>query len=122
MQWRKYNNYNIIVILHELKKDVRRRAVMFILSLKYIKPLEEVDKELKSHIQYLEKYYSLQKFICSGRRNPRIGGVILCNVKNMEEVKSIINEDPFYINKIAEYEIIEFTPTKYADGFEDFIS
>jgi len=95
---------------------------MFILSLKYIKPLEEVDKELKSHIQYLEKYYSLQKFICSGRRNPRIGGVILCNVKNMEEVKSIINEDPFYINKIAEYEIIEFTPTKYADGFEDFIS
>ena len=95
---------------------------MFILLLKYIKPLEEVNKELKSHIQYLEKYYSLQKFVCSGRRNPRIGGVILCNAKNMEEVKTIINEDPFYINKIAEYEINEFLPTKYADGFERFIS
>ena len=95
---------------------------MFILVLKYIKPLEEVEKELKPHIKHLEKYYSLQKFICSGRRNPRIGGVILCNAKNMEEVKTIIKEDPFYINKIAEYEIIEFSPTKYAEGFEHFIS
>ena len=40
----------------------------------------------------------------------------------MEEVKTIISEDPFYINKIAEYEIIEFTPTKYSEGFERFIS
>lgn len=95
---------------------------MFILVLKYIKPIEEVDKELKPHITYLEKYYSLQKFICSGRRNPRLGGVILCNAKNREEVDTIIKEDPFYIKKIAEYEIIEFSPTKYADGFEVFIS
>ena len=95
---------------------------MFILALKYVKPLEEVEKELNSHIKYLEKYYSLQKFICSVRRNPRIGGVILCNSKNLEEVEMIIGEDPFYINKIAEYEIIEFLPTKYADGFERFIN
>jgi uncharacterized protein YciI len=95
---------------------------MFILSLKYIKPLEEVDKEIKTHIQYLEKYYSLQKFICSGRKNPRTGGVILCNAKSMEEVQTIMKEDPFYVNKIAEYEIIEFSPTKYVDGFERFIS
>ncbi len=32
--------------------------------------------------------------------------------------KAIINEGPFYIYKIAEYEIVEFTPTKYADGFK----
>jgi len=48
--------------------------------------------------------------------------VILCNSKNLEEVEMIISEDPFYINKIAEYEIIEFLPTKYADGFERFIN
>ena len=40
----------------------------------------------------------------------------------MEGVKTIIKEEPFYINKMAEYEIIEFSPTKYADGFEHFIS
>lgn len=95
---------------------------MFILMLKYIKPLEEVDKQLKPHVDYLKKYYSLGNFICSGRRNPRVGGVILCNAKDMEEVQAIIKEDPFYINKIAEYEIVEFLPTKYADGFEQFLN
>lgn len=90
--------------------------------LKYIKPLEEVDKEVNPHREYLEKYYSLQKFIFSGRRNPRIGGIILCNAKDKKEVESIIEQDPFYIKKIAEYEIIEFLPTKCADGLEHFIS
>lgn len=95
---------------------------MFIILLKYIKPLNEVEKELEKHIKYLDKYYSLKKFICSGRRNPRIGGVILCKSQNEEEVKEIIKEDPFYICKIAEYEIIEFLPTKYAEGFEEIIN
>lgn len=95
---------------------------MFVLLLKYIKPLEEVDKELENHRKYLDKYYSLGKFICSGGRTPRIGGVILCKSKNEEEVKEIIKEDPFYFNKIAEYEIVDFSPTKYAEGFEKFIN
>lgn len=94
---------------------------MFILLLKYVKTVEEVDKELENHIKYLDKYYSLEKFICSGRRNPRIGGVILCNAEDEEEVKEIIKEDPFYANKIAEYEIIEFLPTKYTKGFDNFV-
>ena len=94
---------------------------MFIITLKYSKPTEEVDKVLKSHLEYLEKYCSSQKFICCGRLNPRTGGVILCNANDKEEVEALINEDPFYINKIGEYEIIEFLPVKYADGFEDYI-
>ena len=95
---------------------------MFILMLTYVKPLEEVDKELNPHREYLEKYYSLKKFFFSGRRNPRVGGVILCNSKDIKEVEMIIKEDPFYTKKIAEYEVIEVLPTKYSQGFEHFIS
>lgn len=94
---------------------------MFILILKYKKPLNEVDKALDDHKLYLEKYYSTRKFICSGKCNPRIGGIILCNANNIREIRSIISEDPFYIRKIAEYEIIEFTPTKYDPEFKYFI-
>lgn len=94
---------------------------MFVLLLKYKKSLEEVEKALEAHITYLEKYYVLDKFICSGRRNPRIGGLILCNAKDKDEVNEIIKEDPFYKEDIAEYEIIEFMPTKYAEGFEKFV-
>lgn len=52
---------------------------MFIVSLTYVKPLAKVEKHLNDHIAYLEKYYKTGKFICSGRKNPRTGGIILFN-------------------------------------------
>lgn len=94
---------------------------MFILSLNYIKPIDEVEEYLSSHILFLDKYYSSKNFICSGRKNPRTGGIILCNAENIDEVNAIISEDPFYKEKIAAYEITEFFPTKYADSFKSFI-
>jgi uncharacterized protein YciI len=94
---------------------------MFIINLTYIKPLEEVEKYLVEHITFLNKYYDNNNFICSGRKNPRTGGIILCNAKNMKEVEEIINEDPFKINSISNYDIVEFQPTKYDEEFKVFV-
>jgi uncharacterized protein YciI len=94
---------------------------MFIVLLKYVKPLEEVELFLDEHIKFLDKYYSQKKFIFSGRRNPRTGGVILMNLRTEAEVKQIISEDPFYRHNIAEYEVIEFFPTKYDPRFSCFV-
>ena len=94
---------------------------MYIVSLNYIKAVSEVEKYLEEHIKFLEKYYEMGKFICSGRKNPRTGGVILLNAENLSEVEKIISEDPFNINEIAEYEITEFFPTKYNKNFKTFV-
>ncbi|GAA0124790.1 YciI family protein [Clostridium sp. CTA-19] len=94
---------------------------MFILNLTYNKDINEVEKYLSSHISFLDKYYKAEKFICSGRKNPRTGGIILCNAKSITEVDAILTEDPFYKEKIANYEVIEFLPNKYADNFKCFI-
>ncbi|MDR3600844.1 MAG: YciI family protein [Desulfosporosinus sp.] len=67
------------------------------------------------------KYYASGNFICSGRKNPRTGGVIICRAKDKMEVEKIIQEDPFYREELAEYEVIEFLPARYAEGFERFI-
>ncbi|URZ04315.1 YciI family protein [Clostridium felsineum] len=94
---------------------------MFIINLEYIKSINEVEKYLPNHISFLDKYYSKQKFICSGRKNPRTGGIILCTAENVDEVNEILMEDPFFKEKIANYEIIQFFPTKYSDDFKSFI-
>ncbi|MCT4593046.1 MAG: YciI family protein [Anaeromicrobium sp.] len=94
---------------------------MFILNLTYIKPIMEVEKYLSNHIAFLDKYYNTGNFICSGRKNPRTGGIILCNAQDLNEVNTILQEDPFYREKIASYEIMEFLPTKYAPDFKSFI-
>jgi len=95
---------------------------MFLILLKYKKPLEEVEQFLDEHVQFLDKYYSQEKFLFSGRRNPRTGGVILVKTELESEVKQIISEDPFHQHKIAEYDVIEFMATKYDPRFSCFMA
>jgi len=94
---------------------------MFIVSLSYKKEISEVEKFIELHIQFLEKYYSEKKFIFSGRKNPRTGGVILVRNVDRETLNNIIRQDPFYQNEIADYDITEVIPTKYDKDFACFI-
>jgi uncharacterized protein YciI len=94
---------------------------MFIISLTYKKPIEVVEKFIQEHILFLDKYYSLNKFVFSGRKNPRTGGIILATNVTPFEINEIIKEDPFQKHDISDYEIIEFIPTKYDKRFETFI-
>ena len=91
---------------------------MFIANLKYKKSMEEVNKVLEAHLEYLDKYFEKGKFICTGKKSfPELGGVILFNSNNLEEAKKILYEDPFYVEEIADYEIIEFQPVKFSQNF-----
>ncbi len=88
---------------------------MFIAILSYKKPLSEVDKYLQAHRDYLAEHYAVGDFIASGPQNPRIGGVIMIKATDRDAVSTIISQDPFNINGIADYRIVEFTPTMFCD-------
>ncbi len=94
---------------------------MFIAILTYKKSLEEVDHFLQAHRDYLAKHYAAGDFIASGPQNPRIGGVIMIKATDREAVNSILSQDPFNINAIADYQIIEFTPTMFCDNNLKFL-
>lgn len=87
---------------------------MFFFNLCYEKFLEEIERLLPEHIRYLDRWYARGKFLCSGRKVPRTGGVILCDCESREEAERIRDEDPFYREGAARYEIIEFLPSKVA--------
>lgn len=91
---------------------------MYLISLNYVVDLAEVDAHIEAHVEFLKKYYSLGKFVVSGRKVPRTGGVILASCSDREELKRILEEDPFFRAKVAEYDVIEFVPTMTAPGFE----
>lgn len=86
---------------------------MYIAILTYKKPLSEVDKYLAAHREYLARHYAAGDFIASGPQTPRIGGVIMMKAENRTDVDVIISQDPFYINNIADYQLVEFTPTMF---------
>ena len=91
---------------------------MLIFSLTYVKPLSEVERLLPAHIQFLDEHYKKHLFMCSGRKIPRTGGIILCNCADMVEAKAIMEKDPFYKEGIAQYDIIEFVPSKSSEAFQ----
>ena len=95
---------------------------MYIIILTYQKDLSEVEKHLEAHRAYLDKHYASGHFVASGAQVPRKGGVILCKGDSKEEILDIIAQDPFHKHRIAAYQIIEFTPTKFSEEFGKVVS
>jgi uncharacterized protein YciI len=91
---------------------------MFIVSLKYIAPLEEVDKHLDAHVAFLREQYSKMNLVASGRKVPRTGGIMLSRIQDREELEAMLAKDPFQIAGVAAYDIVEFVPSMTAEGFE----
>jgi len=89
--------------------------------LTYKVPNEEIDKFLAPHRVFLDKHFAAGVFIASGAQVPRKGGIILASAASRETILSIIGEDPFYINGLADYRIIEFTATKKAANIQELI-
>lgn len=85
---------------------------MYIISLTYKVPLENIDQYLESHVAYLNEKYEAGIFMMSGRKVPRTGGVILAKAENKKELLKIVEEDPFHINQLADYTVTEFIPSK----------
>ena len=92
---------------------------MFIISLSYIGSLDQIDSLLEEHVEFLKQQYQDRKFIASGRKIPRTGGIILARAKNKEEINSIIEQDPFFIKGLAEYEVTEFVASMTLPEFND---
>jgi uncharacterized protein YciI len=95
---------------------------MFLILLNYIKPLSEVERYVGEHREFLERYYASGNFLLSGRKEPRTGGVILAVAGMRSEVDSIVRDDPFYREKIADYQIIEFLPSMSTEHFSNLMA
>ncbi|MDR2853020.1 MAG: YciI family protein [Burkholderiaceae bacterium] len=95
---------------------------MFIVLLSYIKPISEVDCFVEEHREFLKRYYASGKFLLSGRKEPRTGGVILAVAETRAEIESIVQNDPFHREKIANYEIVEFLPSMSVEHLANLIA
>ena len=89
---------------------------MFIINITYTANLEQIDAIIEKHVTFLNEQYELGNFIASGRKVPRTGGIILSNINSKTELEKIIEKDPFKTNQLADYDMIEFIPTKASEA------
>lgn len=90
---------------------------MFVVSLNYKVPLEQVDAHIEDHIAWLKQAYAKGMFLASGRKVPRDGGVIGAK-GDRAALEDELTRDPFHQHDLADYHITEFDPVMVADGLE----
>jgi uncharacterized protein YciI len=91
---------------------------VFIVTMTYTAPLEQVDALLPDHVAWLERNYAAGRFLASGRQVPRVGGVILARAESREELLAVLAEDPFQKAGVAQLQLAEFLPTMTSPELE----
>jgi uncharacterized protein YciI len=91
---------------------------MFVLLLSYVRPVAEVDALMRKHMAWLNEHYEAGRFVVSGRRIPRTGGVIVARGDDRQEIERVAASDPFVSGGVATCEIIHFRASQSADGFD----
>ncbi|KGT93303.1 hypothetical protein NG99_11580 [Erwinia typographi] len=92
---------------------------MYIVSLTYTRPMDEVDAVLDAHLAWLDKYFAAGVFIAAGRKDPRTGGVIIANDIDRERLNTVLLEDAF--QAVADYEVTRVNVTRAADEFSALV-
>jgi len=93
----------------------------FIIELTYLVPFSEIEKVLQEHRNFLQKGYDSGMLLCSGPREPKIGGMAVARAESLKKIQDFFKDDPFLKLKIAEYRYIEFNPVKYQSILKDWI-
>lgn len=95
---------------------------MFIVQLTYKTSISEVDKYLQAHREFLDYYYKQGLLLMSGPMKPRTGGIIIALTSNRSHLESILQQDPYYLADIADFQLTEFTPVKHREELNDIIN
>jgi uncharacterized protein YciI len=110
-------------IARQKKKESQRKAAgaarhpsLFVIIIRYLVSLEEIDKAMQSHVAYLDRHFDNGDFLVAGRQVPRTGGIIIAQVKDRNTLEKIIKQDPFVKRKLASTDIIEFAASKVGKG------
>jgi uncharacterized protein YciI len=87
---------------------------MFVIELTYTAPLAEIDRHMKAHVAFLDRHYASGRFVVSGRKIPRDGGIIIATGASKAEIEALVREDPFVARGLAEFRVVEFRASQRA--------
>ena len=81
-------------------------APVCVVTLTYVRPLAEVDAEMKAHVAWLERGFEEGVLLLAGRQVPRTGGIVLCRGRRAE-VEAYVATDPFVTSGVASAAVVE---------------
>lgn len=94
---------------------------MFVIELEYIADLSDIDARMAEHVAWLKKHYAAGRFLVSGRKIPRDGGIILAVGESREQIEELVKDDPFVAHGLARCRVIEFRASQRAKNIDALI-
>ncbi len=95
----------------------------FIIELTYRVPVDQLGELRPQHRQYLQTMgYARGMLLFSGPQVPPAGGMIVARAEALAEVEEFTRHDPFRVNGVADYRIIEFDPVLSQPYMADWIA
>jgi uncharacterized protein YciI len=91
---------------------------MFVIELSYTADLARIDAHMKAHMRFVRAQYAAGRFLVSGRKVPRDGGIIIAVGASREEIERIAREDPFVTEGLATVRVIEFRASQKAQDIQ----
>lgn len=91
---------------------------MFVIELSYTADLSRIDAHMKAHMRFVRAQYAAGRFLVSGRKIPRDGGIIIATGSSRAEIDAIAHEDPFVTEGLATVRVIEFRASQKAPDIQ----
>ena len=95
---------------------------MFVIELIYKAELPQIDANMRAHMAYLKEQYAAGRFLLSGRKVPRTGGIIIALGESREQVEALVRQDPFVSRGLAEFRVIEFNVSQRAASIDELLT
>ena len=94
----------------------------FLININYLLPVEQLAEILPKHRAFLQTGYDAGYLLCSGPKNPKTGGLVIARADSLETIQSFFANDPYLLNKVAEYTYTEFEPVKHQPFLVDWVT
>ncbi|MDC1142212.1 YciI family protein [Planctomycetota bacterium] len=89
----------------------------FVVTIGYIKPMDIVEEHTPAHRDFCATLDTDGVLKASGPFSPRTGGMLICEATDKAALEALLAKDPFWVNKVASYDIREWVVKVGADLF-----
>lgn len=84
---------------------------LFVVDIEYKVPMDQIETVIAPHMDFVRRAYDEGRFIASGAKQPRTGGVIVMMAESLEDARGYLAQDPFVTADVADYRYTEFKAT-----------
>jgi uncharacterized protein len=90
--------------------------VFHVLTSTYLQPPEVIERTRPAHLEFLADEVRAGRLLLAGRQGSGAGGVLITADLSADEVKDMVDRDPYTVAGVARYDVVGFNGAFRAPG------